>query len=147
VEARYLFQVWELDVPLPQDRFRTAEDVAKLVSAFHLAHERVLGVRDPVSPIECLNWKGRITAYLAAMPSNLTQSDRHATTTDPQSYRQAFFGSRTGVRCPVYRGSRLRPQFVIKGPAIIEEPTTTIVIYPEMAGCLSALGNYVLTTT
>jgi N-methylhydantoinase A len=32
----------------------------------------------------------------------------------------------------------------VQGPAIIEEPTTTIVVYPDMSARLSAAGDYIL---
>ena len=64
VEARYEGQVWELDAPLPCDRFRQESDVDELVEAFHMVHERVFAVRDEGSNLECVNWKGRITARL-----------------------------------------------------------------------------------
>src|SRR5262249_18394882 len=46
VEARYQYQVWELDTPLPVSRFRTKSDVDALVNVFHEVHERVFAVRD-----------------------------------------------------------------------------------------------------
>ena len=58
VEARYLFQVWELDVALPIGRFENEHDVAALVERFHATHEQVFAVRDPDSILECLNWEG-----------------------------------------------------------------------------------------
>jgi len=33
----------------------------------------------------------------------------------------------------------------IKGPAIVEEPTTTIVVGPGMSGQLTQAGNYIFT--
>jgi N-methylhydantoinase A len=38
----------------------------------------------------------------------------------------------------------LKPGAQIAGPAIIEEPTTTIVVYPGLSASLSAAGNYIL---
>jgi N-methylhydantoinase A len=38
----------------------------------------------------------------------------------------------------------LKPGAEIAGPAIIEEPTTTIVVYPGLSASLSAAGNYIL---
>jgi len=32
----------------------------------------------------------------------------------------------------------------IEGPAIIEEPTTTLVVYPGMATTISGAGNYLM---
>ena len=48
------------------------------------------------------------------------------------------------VRTPIYRGDSLGADVEIQGPAIIEEPTTTIVVFPEMSARRSAAGNYLL---
>jgi N-methylhydantoinase A len=38
----------------------------------------------------------------------------------------------------------MRPGIDIAGPAIIEEPTTTLVVYPGSTVRLSAAGNYIV---
>ena len=35
---------------------------------------------------------------------------------------------------------------IISGPAIVEEPTTTLVDYPGMSAEISGAGNYILHT-
>jgi N-methylhydantoinase A len=45
---------------------------------------------------------------------------------------------------PVFRGIDLTPGAFIAGPAIIEEPTTTIVVYPQMSALVSPSGHYIL---
>ncbi len=145
VEARYLFQVWELDMVLPVDRFDTEEDVARLAEGFHAVHERVLGVRDPASPVECLNWRGRASCRMAEMPP----PRREAVTTavaEPNGRRQAWFGTAAGEECPVYRGEALRAGATFTGPAIVEEPTTTVVVYPGMECRVSETGSYIIAT-
>ena len=47
-------------------------------------------------------------------------------------------------KTPVFRGSELEPGAIITGPAIIEEPTTTIVVYPNMSATVSPSGHYIL---
>ena len=64
VEARYPYQVWELDVALPCRRFETDADVAALVEAFHETHERVFAVKELGQGVECLYWKGRARVHL-----------------------------------------------------------------------------------
>ena len=49
------------------------------------------------------------------------------------------------VNTPIYDGSKLGAGATIKGPAIIEEVTTTIVIEPKWTARLDASGSYVLT--
>lgn len=147
VEARYQFQVWDLDTPLPVDRFHGAKDVAALVDTFHDIHERVFAVRDPGSQVECMNWKGRLTVGVGreiqrgpAMPA----SDKLGPP-EPTGRRAAYFGEPAMVTTPVYRGGDLQPGQIVEGPAIIEEPTTTIVVYPKMSARVSAAGSFVLT--
>ena len=142
VEARYKSQVWELDTPLPVARFRTRKDVAALVEAFHTVHDRVYAVRDEQSEVECVNWRGRIAIRLSK-PAKPSQADR-----EPQAKavgaRAAYFGPEDLRQTPVFRGSELAPGAVIAGPAIIEEPTTTIVVYPQMSASVSPSGHYIL---
>jgi len=142
-EARYKSQVWELDTPLPVKRFRSQKDVAKLVEAFHAVHDRVYAVRDEASEVECVNWRGAISIRLSAPPQPASaRSKRH----QPKhaAMRSAYFGSGKARRTPVYRGLDLKPGAQIAGPAIIEEPTTTIVVYPTMSAEVSPSGHYIL---
>lgn len=145
VEARYLFQVWELDVTLPVERFGGAADVSRLVEAFHAVHERILGVRDTASPVECLNWRGRVSCRMGDVPLPRRQAAA-AVPAVPDSRRLAWFGAAEGEDCTIYRGATLLPGATIAGPAIIEEPTTTVVINPGMTCRVSAAGNYVIAT-
>ena len=143
VEARYRAQVWELDTVLPKVRINDAADIAALAEAFHQTHERVYAVRDEGSPVEFVNWKGRIAIRLFAPPP---PPDVTATAyrPAPDTERPCFFLETGRAATPVYRGSMLQPGAQIAGPAIIEEPTTTIVVYPGLSAALSAAGNYIL---
>ncbi len=143
VEARYLFQVWELDVAVPVPRFRGDDDVTALVEAFHAAHEQVFAVRDPDSQLECLNWKGRVRVGLGGDGVSLGAA-ADGGTAEPHTVRRAYFGEGVRVETPIYLGAELAPGVEIKGPAIIEEPTTTIVVYPGMRAALSDTNNFVL---
>ena len=143
VEARYRAQVWELDTVLPKVRINDATDIGALAEAFHQTHERVYAVRDEGSPVEFVNWKGRIAIRLFAPPP---PPDVTATAyrPAPDTERPCFFVETGRAATPVYRGSMLQPGAQIAGPAIIEEPTTTIVVYPGLSAALSAAGNYIL---
>jgi N-methylhydantoinase A len=142
-EARYRAQVWELDTILPKPRLENDEDVANLIETFHQTHERVYAVRDEDSPVECVNWKGRISIRPFDPPPAPDPID---TTNTPaaSATRSCFFGDANRVDTPIYRGETLEPGAQVAGPAIIEEPTTTIVVYPGMRASLSAAGDYIL---
>jgi N-methylhydantoinase A len=142
-EARYKSQVWELDTPLPVTRFRTPKDIEKLVEAFHTVHDRVYAVRDEASEVESVNWRGKISIRLAQPPKpNVKRLPRRKP--KPATTRPAYFGNGNSQKTPVFRGDALKPGDTIAGPAIIEEPTTTIVVYPDMSAQVSPSGHYIL---
>ena len=140
VEARYRAQVWELDTKLPPSR---ASDPAGLAEAFHQVHERVYAVRDEASPVEFVNWKGRI-AVQAFAPLPPPDPRVHAYVPAPDGYRDCYFVETGRAATPVFRGERLQPGARIAGPAVIEEPTTTIVVYAGGSAELTAAENYIL---
>ncbi len=142
VEARYKAQVWELDTRLPDGALADDAAAAALVEAFHETHERVYAVRDEGSPVEFVNWKGRI-AIRPFDPPEAPPPIAASHVPAPDATRSCFFGEGR-VDTPVFRGDRLEAGAFVEGPAIIEEPTTTIVVYPGMSARLSAAGAYIL---
>ncbi|MGH2829173.1 MAG: hypothetical protein ACREQ9_03405 [Candidatus Binatia bacterium] len=61
-----------------------------------------------------------------------------------QGRRKAYFEGRYAT-IPVYEGPSLRAGHEIKGPAIVEEPFTTVIVYPGQRARLDRLGNYRIT--
>ena len=131
VEARYKAQVWELDTPLVKGSLADAGEVAALEEAFHQVHERVYAVRDEGSPVEFVNWKGRISIHLFAPPPPPSIAAT-AYAPKPDATRSCYFVETGRTPTAIYRGQGLAPGAAITGPAIIEEPTTTIVVYPKL---------------
>jgi len=59
--------------------------------------------------------------------------------------RKAYFKELgKSVPTPVYRGEKLLSGARISGPAIIEEPITTIVLFPGSTATVSKWGNYLI---
>jgi len=143
VEARYAGQIWELEVPLRGAGFASAADVEALVADFHDEHERVFAVRDPDNPIECIHWRARLTATLPRGEQARDARSR-AVPLAPHGSRRASFGLLAAEECEaaVHYGEELVPGDRVTGPAIIEEPTTTLVIYPGTSALVTGYGNY-----
>ena len=144
-EARYLAQVWELDTPVACDRFNGQADIDALVRSFHDLHERVFAVRDEESPVEIINWKGRLTVELSKKMDPSPKADRFSAQT-PGHSRTCYFGGDAAIDTPIFKPAELKTGMVISGPAIVEEPTTTLVVYPGMSAEISGAGNYILHT-
>ena len=145
VEARYINQQWEMEIPMPMDRFDGAGDVERLVETFHEVHFRRYAVKEEGGAIECVNWKGRITAFLDK-PSLPTEPPAGAAPPPLRRTARAYFGEAGSLDTPFHLGDDLAPGMVIPGPAIVEEPTTTIVVYPGATATVTAGRNYLLET-
>jgi N-methylhydantoinase A len=146
VDARYGYQVWLLETKVPVTRFAGAEDVAAFASAFHDTHERVFAVKEPDADIECQTWKLRMRAKYGAVDVRSSAGELPGANGAPipRAARRAFFEGRY-VDTPVYLGQALDAGTLIDGPAIIEEPTSTIVVPPGSSLTVSDAGNYHMT--
>jgi N-methylhydantoinase A len=142
VEARYPYQVWELDVPLPMSRFDSPEDVKALENAFHEVHHRVFAVKEPDQQVEGIYWKARATAHLADV--DVTGKAREAQGDEPASHRRTWWGDDEPVDAPIYMGEQLKAGTRLSGPAVVELPMTTIVVYPDWSLEVTDVGDYSL---
>ena len=143
VEARYRAQVWELTVALPGPRLEGPDDVAALEDAFHDVHERVFAVREPGQYLECLSWKARATAELAK-PALHGGKERAPGEAVAAEHAVAHFRGREPAEVPRYDGEDLPAGAELEGPAVIREPTTTVIVYPGSRAEVTAVGNYLL---
>lgn len=141
VEARYAEQNWELIVELPNLSFESDEDVKRLISAFGDEHERLFMVRDDDSPVECLSWRLRSITDTRAPSPRARRSKAHSVKAG--STRTAYFDGRA-YDTVIVRGEAMQPGGELEGPAIIEEPTTTIVLPPRSTATVTPTGNYLI---
>jgi N-methylhydantoinase A len=145
VEARYPFQVWELEVPVDRDRIASDGPLDWLTDRFHDAHERTFAVREPGQNVELQYWKGRLTAPLDAPAPASTASGSGATAAP--AVRRCHFEESGVVDTPCYGPAALAPGMEIAGPAILEEPITTVVVPPGCRATVSPLGSFVIDVT
>lgn len=146
VDARYRHQVWELELRLRRPRCESDTDVAGMVRDFHELHNEVFAVQEPGQVVEFLHWRVRLTGALSApwmRPSTL------ALEASRPSKRWATFRDASGAlevaHVPIYPAVAVERGTEIEGPAIIEEPSTTLVVYPGSSLRLTAEDNYFIT--
>jgi N-methylhydantoinase A len=147
-EARYRDQVWEIDVPLPTRRFKQQDDLVAFVESFHRAHENVFAVRDAGSVVEVVGWAASVRCQLreaeaGSLVAGVTGDSVEAT-------RQVYFGEEGWLKAAVHRFETIGREDVLRGPAIIESPFTSIVLHPgtvaerRLSGSLSIRASTVL---
>ena len=123
---RYRGQSYEVAVPVPG--LRSAEDLADLVRRFHDAHQRRYGHMAQAEAVEIVNFQ---VTGVGLIPKPAMKA--FATTSAParpSETRQAYFNTGDAHDVPVFRRGTLQPGMRIEGPAIIEEKTSTTVLYP-----------------
>lgn len=142
VEARYPGQVWELETPLRSNRI-TPESLPQIVNDFHDVHERVFAIKEPGQYIECVYWKVQATGIMPKLRMKEQSYGGEDPSAALKDSRKAYFKEMGGlVETPIYDGEKLEYGHRVSGPAIIEEPTTTIVIIPGSDLTVTKWGNY-----
>jgi N-methylhydantoinase A len=123
---RYRGQSYEVDVPV--SALRSADDIADLVGRFHDAHHRRYGHMAQSEAVEIVNFE--VTGLgLIPKPPLRSFPEQSAAIPVPAEIRRVHFGAGEAVFTPVYRRSDLPSGTIIDGPAVIEERTSTTVLY------------------
>jgi N-methylhydantoinase A len=140
-EARYRYQVWELEVPLGELRCRDAAELERLLDRFHEQHAAVFAVNEPGQIVEFMQWKARLTAVL---PKPAVALDGAPTAAADARRARAYFMDVGSTVVPIHAGAQLGRGSRVTGPALIVEPTTTVVLYPRSIATVTANGNYLI---
>jgi N-methylhydantoinase A len=143
VEAHYLHQVWELEVPMTAGRIGGQDDLDAIAARFHDAHERMYGVSEPEQTIECVHWTGQVIGKIAnpELSTNGAPTPASEPVTGP-----AYFPDLGMVETRRYGSGQLPSDTGLAGPLIVDEPLTTIVVPPGWNARVSELGDYLLTS-
>jgi N-methylhydantoinase A len=140
----YPGQTFDMPVTLDGEAAFTARDLRRLIESFHREHESLhtYASRDQMPILRGLGLRATAVTAKPQLP-HIAASSRDARAA-LKGRRRAYFAGRW-VSTPVYDGVKLRARQTVVGPAIIEEPLTTIVVYPGQRARLDTLGNYHLT--
>jgi N-methylhydantoinase A len=138
----YPGQTFDMAVPLlARSGPVTARTLAATVERFHRLHEELhtYASRDQEPILRGL----RVKAVAVERKPELPRLSRRGSGNARLGARKAFFRGRY-VATPIWDGPRLVPGQAILGPAIVEEPFTTIVVYPGQRATVDAYGNYMI---
>jgi N-methylhydantoinase A len=137
----YPGQTFDMPVPIVGKGPVTARLLAATVERFHRLHEELhtYASRDQEPILRGVSLKATAVETKPALPAPARARKPPA----KRGTRQAFFRGRF-VATPIYDGSSMAPGHKVAGPAIIEEPFTTIVVYPGQRATVDRAGNYVI---
>jgi N-methylhydantoinase A len=129
-EARLARQVWQIDVPLRRRRFGDDPDaVAELVADFRRLQEEIFAVRDQSSAVEVVALRGRVVCTLDSRSDGTFRGDLSGA----EGERAAYFPGHGTLTAQVRSLGSLSGGEVLRGPALIESPLTTVVVDPGIA--------------
>jgi N-methylhydantoinase A len=166
LDVRYLGQHHEVTIEIPAGCTIEQSHLAAIAESFHQAHERLYTYSTPGSPLEIMNLRitavgavdktgvGADTAQGAAREAGDAQGAAREAGANARSgnaqeslkgSRSVYFVEARGFRdTPVYDRSRLKPGMVIRGPAVIEERITTVIVHPGWTMAVDEFGNIVM---
>ncbi|MFL5000190.1 MAG: hydantoinase/oxoprolinase family protein [Xanthobacteraceae bacterium] len=139
---RYRGQSYEVNVPVAA--LQRPDDIAALAQLFHEAHRRRYGHMAKNEAIEIVNFKVTAMAAIPRPPARKFPAGLGRPPA-PHERRLAYFAAAEPFPTPVFRRRELAPAAVIEGPAIIEEKTSTIVLYPGQSARIDEYLNVEVT--
>ena len=140
-DLRYAGQEHTVTVPVACGAF-SEKEVAELGSSFSRFHEREFGFRLD-SAIELVNLRVIGTVKVQKPAAEFLKPTGRSAESD-RGQRMVCWDGMGRVRTAIYRRDGLPPGSVIEGPAIIEEPTTTVIVPAFFSARVDPLGNLIL---
>jgi N-methylhydantoinase A len=140
-DMRYSGQEHTVNVPIPEGTDGGAEEVER---RFHELHDQLYTFR-LTSPIEFVNF--RLTALGAVRKPELA---RIASDGDVRAAlkgtRDVDFDELGRQESRIYERSRLGAGTELEGPAVIEEPAASTVVFPRQRLLVDEYGNLIIDT-
>lgn len=137
-DMHYKGETHEITVPLPAaDNGVTAENIREAVDSFHQAHATLHTFSNPGAPAYFMNFKLEMIVrtpkpIFDPLPDSGADASRAIRTRRPVYFEEA----NDFVDTAIYEGPRIMCGNKMQGPCVIEEPATTIVVYPGQRACL-----------
>jgi len=142
-DIRYVGQFNEVEVPLPSVSGLNKSSLKKLANDFHARHDSLYGYSMADAPLELINL--RITARgKTEKPKQDKYGRKGASAAHARiGKRRAYFDGRFR-EAPVYDGLKLDAGNKVAGPAIVVQPTTTIIVPPDFELMCDDYRNYLM---
>src|SRR5947208_3742129 len=153
-DGRFLGQGFDLVVDLPEGPYDAGEaSRTRLTAAFETAYREKFALTPPDVPIEFINIRVAVRAPVSGAAMGESERAlplaRHADVepgTAVKGTRAAYFRESHGfVESTVYDRARLAPGDEVRGPAVVEEEGSTLVIGPGGIARVATSGNLVVT--
>ncbi len=143
-DLRYEAQLNEIEIPLPiTNGTFTTDEMARLQQAFDDKHDALYGYSLPGTTLElvCLRVKAE---GLTEKPKFKELPYMGEDATPAAKGQRKIYYEEGFITVPIYDGTKMGHGNKVSGPAIIEEPTTTVFITPDFQLTCDKYGNYLM---
>ena len=134
VDMRYGEQTFEIQVPVDGVDVEAKDLMAQVVDRFHRRHEELYTYSAPGQDVVLVNVRAAVIGRLPALPA---EQARRVTPAAPRSRRVYL---ERWMEIPVYEMDGLAEGQEVKGPAIFESATTTVLIRERERARVTAEG-------
>jgi len=124
LDMRYGEQIFEIMVPLDGVDLSGAGLLDEIAARFHKRHEELYAYSAPGQEVVIVNARVAVVGRLPALPADDAVASRRVLTAPAR--RRVWLGG--WVEIPVYRLDALPAGHEVKGPAVFESPTTTVLL-------------------
>jgi len=146
LDLRYIGQNFELEVVLDGhawDERPCVPTVDTLRHSFFALHERTYGFHNPLAPVEVVACRVSASGDRHLLPpaKPLAEGASFGVAT---ATRPVWFDATAPIETAIYRREHLARGQALRGPAIIEQMDTTILVAPGDHGRVDDFGNLVI---
>ncbi len=136
-DMRYLDQIYEVTVPMPDPTLPDSEFIARLTANFHSRYQELYSYNQQDQEVRLVTLR---VAAVGKLP-RIAQLDQTPAggAADPVASRRIYLGEWQDA--PTYAADTLPAGAEIDGPAILESEFTTILVWPGDRATVDAMGG------
>jgi len=124
LDMRYGEQIFEIQVPLDGVEPASPALMGEVVERFHKRHEELYAYSAPGQEVVVVNARVAVVGELPTLPAETAAASRRPTAAPAR--RRVWLGDWAEV--PVYQMDALPAGHEVKGPAVFESATTTVLV-------------------
>ena len=143
-DMKYVDQIHHCDVSVPAGPL-DSQKLGELGERFHARHEQLYTYCERDNEPEILSIRASVILGKSAPSAESAWATSNPDSTDAPTERALLLpGADARVDVPVYRGESLAAGWSVEGPVVIEEETTTVMVFRGTSATLDGRGFYLL---
>lgn len=145
LDMRYMGQDHTVKVRVPNEDM-SPENLGVFIEAFHKEHEQNYSFRLEESGVEIVNMHLASFGKIEKTPVKEAGILPYSLEETVKEVRPVIFEGSGTLETKIYDRDKMSPGMKVSGPAIIEEVSSSAVIYPEMVAEIDKYGDIVIET-